>query len=67
MIVAERIREKIASTPAHPIPMAASFGVPCFPAGDIDNLNDLLKAADRARCVARGSGRNRVCVDTSAT
>ncbi len=70
VIVAERIREKIASTPVevdgHTIAMTASFGVSCFPAGDIDNLNDLLKAADRALYVAKGSGRNRVCVDTSA-
>lgn len=69
VIVAERIREKIASTPVevdgHTIVMTASFGVSCFPAGDIDNLNDLLKAADRALYAAKGSGRNRVCVDTS--
>ena len=70
VMVAERIRERIASTPVevdgHTIVMTASFGVSCFPAGDIDNLNDLLKAADRALYVAKDSGRNRVCVDTSA-
>lgn len=63
-LVAERIREKIASTAievdGHRIAITASFGVACFPAPDIEHLNDLLKAADKALYIAKESGRNRV-------
>lgn len=63
-IVAERIREKIAgakiNVDGNSIAITASFGVASFPAPDITNLNDLLKAADRALYAAKSSGRNRV-------
>lgn len=63
-IVAERIREKIAgakiNVDGNSIAITASFGVASFPAPDITNLNDLLKAADRALYAAKRSGRNRV-------
>lgn len=62
--VAERIREKIATTSVEvdgqKISMTASFGVACYPAPGIDDLNDLLKAADKALYEAKESGRNRV-------
>lgn len=62
--VAERIREKIAATSVEvdgqKISMTASFGVACYPAPGIDDLNDLLKAADKALYEAKESGRNRV-------
>lgn len=62
--VAERIREKIASTSVEVdgqmISMTASFGVACYPAPGIDDLNDLLKAADKALYEAKESGRNKV-------
>ncbi|MFZ5559938.1 MAG: GGDEF domain-containing protein [Pseudomonadota bacterium] len=65
-IVAERIRERIATTPVRvdgkTIPMTASFGVACYPAPGIENLNDLLKAADKALYEAKEAGRNRVCL-----
>lgn len=64
--VAERIREKIASTPVqvdgHSISMSASFGVACYPYPGIESLNDLLKAADEALYQAKEAGRNRVIV-----
>lgn len=63
-VVAERIREKIAATivevDGNAISMTASFGVACYPAPGIDDLNDLLKAADKALYEAKESGRNRV-------
>lgn len=62
--VAERIREKIAATSVEvdgqEISITASFGVACYPAPGIDDLNDLLKAADKALYEAKESGRNRV-------
>ncbi|MDO8267336.1 MAG: GGDEF domain-containing protein [Moraxellaceae bacterium] len=62
--VAERIREKIATTcvevDGQKISMTASFGVACYPAPGINDLNDLLKAADKALYEAKESGRNRV-------
>ena len=64
VIVAERIREKIAdaqiNVDGNPIAITASFGVASFPAPGITNLNDLLKAADKALYAAKESGRNRV-------
>jgi diguanylate cyclase (GGDEF)-like protein len=68
--VAERIRARIAATVVEvdgkSIPMTASFGVSCFPAPGIENLNDLLKAADVALYRAKDSGRNRVCLAATA-
>lgn len=69
-VVAERIRARIAATPVEvdgkTIYMTASFGVSCYPAPGIGDLNDLLKAADKALYVAKESGRNRVCLATEA-
>ena len=63
-IVAERIREKIAgakiNVDGNPIAITASFGVASFPAPGVVDLNDLLKAADKALYAAKESGRNRV-------
>jgi diguanylate cyclase (GGDEF)-like protein len=71
-IVAERIRSTIAGTPVvvdgHRILMTASFGVASYPSADIQCLNDLLKAADKALYEAKETGRNKVCVmDAAAT
>jgi len=64
--VAERIRGEIAAAAVvvdgQQIAMTASFGVACYPAPGIENLNDLLKAADKALYTAKETGRNRVVV-----
>jgi diguanylate cyclase len=69
--VAERIREKIATTTVevdgNSISMSASFGVACYPAQGIDDLNDLLKAADKALYIAKENGRNRVVMADQST
>lgn len=63
-IVAERIRGEIAgakiNVDGNPIAITASFGVASFPAPGVVDLNDLLKAADKALYAAKESGRNRV-------
>ncbi len=62
--VAERIRAGIAAAVIevdnHQINITASFGVSHYPSADITNLNELLKAADRALYMAKDAGRNRV-------
>ncbi len=67
-IVAERVREKIAgaaiSVDGNRIAITASFGVASFPAPGVEDLNDLLKAADKALYAAKDSGRNRVVMVT---
>lgn len=65
--VAERIRDKIASTQitlddGTCISITASLGVACYPTLGVDHLNDLLKAADDALYRAKDSGRNQVVI-----
>lgn len=66
VVVAERIREKISETTVdvdgQSISISASFGVACYPAENIEGMNDLLKAADEALYQAKETGRNRVVV-----
>ena len=62
--IAERIRRKISDmnviVDGSNIEVTASFGVACFPSTDIDNMEDLLKAADKALYEAKETGRNKV-------
>ena len=62
--IAERIRRKISDmnviVDGNSIEVTASFGVACFPSTDIKNMEDLLKAADKALYEAKESGRNKV-------
>ncbi len=68
MHIAERLREQIAAQQltidGNLVRVTASFGVACFPGEGINNINDLLKAADRALYGAKYSGRNRVVADS---
>ena len=61
--IAERIRRKISDmnviVDGSNIEVTASFGVACFPSTDIDNMEDLLKAADKALYEAKETGRNK--------
>ena len=70
LAIAERIRGRIALTDIRandcPIPVTASLGVAVYPASGINNLNDLLKAADKALYRAKEAGRNRVETMTDA-
>lgn len=62
--IAERIRRKISDmnviVDGSNIEVTASFGVACFPSTGIDNMEDLLKAADKALYEAKETGRNKV-------
>lgn len=67
MQIAERLRTQIAGQElvidGNKVKVTASFGVACFPGEGINNINDLLKAADRALYEAKYGGRNRVVAD----
>lgn len=62
--IAERLRKKISeasvSVDGNTISVTASLGVACYPAPGINDMNDLLKAADAALYQAKAAGRNRV-------
>lgn len=67
VMLAERIRERIAATPLAvgevEIPLTASLGVSTYPHDRRGNLGAevLLEAADRALYQAKKTGRNKVC------
>ncbi|MBI3600804.1 MAG: diguanylate cyclase, partial [Nitrospinae bacterium] len=67
--VAERFRKNIESHnfpgSAKPLRVTASIGVASYPAGDIQNEMELLKASDTALYRAKNTGKNRVVVHTS--
>jgi diguanylate cyclase (GGDEF)-like protein len=62
--VAERLRKRIAEetidVDGQTIQFTASFGIASFPSHGLNDVNDLLKAADAALYEAKTSGRNRV-------
>lgn len=66
LVVAERIREKIAEAvievDGQRVQIAASLGVAYYDGEGVESLNDLLKAADVALYQAKEQGRNRVVV-----
>jgi len=58
--IAERLRERIASTPVHKVgQVTASIGVATYPTG-AKNKEELVEMADRAMYLAKAAGRNRV-------
>jgi two-component system, cell cycle response regulator len=64
MVVAEKVRDKIASKPfggegEEPISVTVSIGIACFPQHGT-KPQTLLRAADQALYEAKGRGRNRV-------
>jgi diguanylate cyclase (GGDEF)-like protein len=60
IMVAERLRESIASTPAKKIgQVTASLGVATYPSSARSN-EELIEMADRAMYLAKAAGRNRV-------
>ena len=60
MIVAERLRQAIASTPLPRVgQVTASIGVATYPTG-AKNKEELVEMADRAMYLAKAAGRNRV-------
>jgi diguanylate cyclase (GGDEF)-like protein len=67
--VAERFRKNIESHnfpgSGKPLRITASIGLASYPAGDIKNEMELLKAADTALYRAKNTGKNRVVVHTS--
>ncbi len=69
--IAERLRQKISETRVEVdgqiIEVTASFGVACYPTQGIDNMNDLLKAADKALYEAKETGRNKVVLANQLT
>jgi len=60
IVVADRIREAIASTPVQKVgQVTASIGVASYPTG-AKNKEELIEMADRAMYLAKAAGRNRV-------
>lgn len=60
MVVAERLRQAIASTPVQRVgQVTASIGVATYPTGAM-NKEELVEMADRAMYLAKAAGRNRV-------
>lgn len=68
--IAERLRVRLSKAKVmvdgQRIEITASLGVACFPAPGIENMNDLLKAADAALYAAKAGGRNRVVLAAPA-
>ncbi len=70
LIIAERIRQRIASTVFRPndanIPVTASFGIACSEAFGSATVSvaRMIQAADNALYRAKNEGRNRVCLAT---
>jgi len=65
IVVADRIREAIASTPVQKVgQVTASIGVASYPTG-AKNKEELIEMADRAMYLAKAAGRNRVCVEAA--
>lgn len=64
--IAERLRKKISDAEiivdGQQINISASLGVACYPSEGVNDMNDLLKAADSALYQAKEGGRNRVIV-----
>ena len=69
--IAERLRQKISETRVEVdgqiIEVTASFGVACYPSDGINNMNDLLKSADKALYEAKETGRNKVVLANQLT
>jgi diguanylate cyclase (GGDEF)-like protein/PAS domain S-box-containing protein len=63
-VVAERLRELVASQPVMcegvPVSYTVSAGIAAVPAGETIDLDTLIKRADRALYAAKANGRNRV-------
>lgn len=67
--VAERLRKSIEKMnmklpgEADPVKITASFGVASYHPNSDDNLDSLVRRADRALYEAKSQGKNRVCVE----
>lgn len=66
LLVAERVREMIATTPLqfddNEIALSASFGVDIYSGAEKGDAEDMVKRADQYLYQAKKEGRNRVCI-----
>lgn len=66
LLVAERVREMIATTPLqfddNEIALSASFGVDIYSGAEKGDAEDMVKRADHYLYQAKKEGRNRVCI-----
>jgi diguanylate cyclase (GGDEF)-like protein len=69
IVLAERIRQRVAEEPVHtdagPVPVTVSVGVAGMEANTRD-IGELFKRADAALYEAKQAGRNKVVEDTAA-
>jgi len=69
--VTQRIKKQISEIPfsfnGENISVTASFGMAIFPDPNINCIDDFIKVADEVLYLAKGNGRNRICINSNSS